>query len=50
VGPRAIRRLRGQHPGDRALQAGRLRNIEIVGDNILLGTPFTKDNIDRFDF
>jgi rhamnose transport system substrate-binding protein len=39
-------------PGDRAIQAGRLRNIEIVGDNILLGTPFifTKDNIDRFDF
>jgi rhamnose transport system substrate-binding protein len=39
-------------PGDRAIQAGRLRNIEIVGDNILLGMPFlfTKANIDRFDF
>jgi rhamnose transport system permease protein len=39
-------------PGDRSLQAGRLRNIEIQGDNILLGKPylFTKENIDRFDF
>jgi rhamnose transport system substrate-binding protein len=38
--------------GDSSIQAGRLRNIEIQGDNILLGTPFvfTKDNIDRFDF
>jgi rhamnose transport system substrate-binding protein len=39
-------------PGDRWMQAGRLRNVEISGDNILLGKPltFTKDNIDRFDF
>jgi len=39
-------------PGDRWMQAGRLRNVEIAGDNILLGKPltFTKDNIDRFDF
>jgi rhamnose transport system substrate-binding protein len=38
--------------GDRCLQAGRMRNVEIQGDNILLGTPFifTKKNIDRFDF
>jgi rhamnose transport system permease protein len=38
--------------GDRYLQAGRMRNVEIQGDNILLGTPFifTKKNIDRFDF
>jgi ribose/xylose/arabinose/galactoside ABC-type transport system permease subunit/ABC-type sugar transport system substrate-binding protein len=38
--------------GDRSMQAGRIRNIEIQGDNILLGTPFIfdKKNIDRFDF
>jgi hypothetical protein len=38
--------------GDRFLQAGRIRNIEIRGDNILLGTPFIfdKKNIDGFDF
>ena len=39
-------------PGDRMMQAGRLRNVAIDGDNILLGTPFifNKGNIDRFDF
>ena len=39
-------------PGDRCMQAGRLRNVEIQGDNILLGPPliFTKGNIDQFDF
>jgi rhamnose transport system permease protein len=39
-------------PGDRCLQAGRLRNVEVQGDNILLGPPliFTKQNIDQFDF
>jgi len=39
-------------PRDTSLQAGRLGKVEIQGDNILLGTPFTftKDNIDRFDF
>jgi rhamnose transport system permease protein len=39
-------------PGDRWMQAGRLRNVEIQGDNILLGKPliFTKKNIDDFDF
>src|SRR5947209_6025069 len=26
-------------PGDRWMQAGRLRNVEIAGDNILLGKP-----------
>ena len=38
--------------GDTALDAGRLKAIEIQGDNILLGTPFTftKENIDQFDF
>src|SRR5262245_425492 len=40
------------HAGDTALVAGRLGNIEIAGDNILLGRPltFTKDNIDQFNF
>jgi rhamnose transport system substrate-binding protein len=39
-------------PGDQMFQSGRLRNIQIVGDNILLGPPFvfTKENIDQFDF
>ena len=38
--------------GDRALDAGRLGQIEVAGDEILLGEPFvfTKDNIDGFDF
>jgi rhamnose transport system substrate-binding protein len=38
--------------GDTHLKAGRLKSVEIQGDNILLGQPFlfTKDNIDRFDF
>ena len=39
-------------PGATEIDAGRLGQVEIVGDNILLGTPFTfdKDNIDQFDF
>jgi rhamnose transport system permease protein len=39
-------------PGDTSLKAGRLGALEIQGDNILLGVPFTfnKDNIDNFDF
>src|SRR5262245_2590059 len=39
-------------PGDRTMQAGKLRNVAIDGDNILLGTPFifNKGNIDQFDF
>jgi len=39
-------------PGDKSLKAGRLGSIEIQGDNILLGEPFTfnKTNIDQFDF
>jgi len=38
--------------GSRSLKAGRLGNVEIQGDNILLGTPFVfnKGNIDQFDF
>ena len=38
--------------GDTALNAGRLGKVEVKGDNVLLGRPFTftKDNIDGFDF
>jgi rhamnose transport system permease protein len=38
--------------GDKSIEAGRLGRIDIEGDNILLGKPFTftKENIDRFDF
>lgn len=38
--------------GDTSTKAGRLGSIEIKGDNILLGKPFTftKENIDEFDF
>ncbi|MGD0464077.1 MAG: substrate-binding domain-containing protein [Tepidisphaeraceae bacterium] len=39
-------------PGDSSLEAGRLGKIEVRGDNVLLGVPFTfdRDNIDQFDF
>jgi rhamnose transport system substrate-binding protein len=39
-------------PGDTSLAAGRLKEVEVAGDNILLGQPltFTKENIDQFDF
>ena len=39
-------------PGDTSLSAGRLQNVAIQGDNILLGKPFpfTKANIDQYDF
>jgi rhamnose transport system permease protein len=39
-------------PGSRFIEAGRLHQLRIEGDNILLGEPFTftKDNIDAFDF
>ena len=42
----------GLKPGVSALEAGRLGRIEVRGDNVLLGTPFTftKENIDQFDF
>ncbi len=39
-------------PEDKEIRAGRLSVIQIEGDSILLGKPFTfnKDNIDQFDF
>ncbi len=39
-------------PGDTTFDAGALGQVEIAGDNILLGEPFVfnKDNIDNFDF
>ena len=39
-------------PGDKTFKAGRLGEMEIAGDNILLGKPFvfTKENIDQFNF
>ena len=39
-------------PGDTSIKAGSLNKIEVKGDNVLLGTPFTftKENIDGFDF
>jgi hypothetical protein len=38
--------------GDISLTAGRLGKMEVKGDNVLLGTPFTftKDNVDQFNF
>ncbi len=39
-------------PGAKSYKAGRLGEVEIQGDNILLGKPFifNKENIDQFDF
>jgi rhamnose transport system permease protein len=39
-------------PGQPALEAGRLGRVEVRGDNVLLGTPFTftRENVDQFDF
>ena len=38
--------------GDTGMTADHIGRVEIQGDNILLGKPFTftKENIDRFDF
>ena len=51
----AVARARASGSSSRATRAstaGRLGKIEIEGDNILLGKPFTftKENIDQFDF
>ena len=39
-------------PGIKSYKAGRLGEVEVAGDNILLGKPFifNKENIDQFDF
>lgn len=39
-------------PGDKSIKAGRLGEIEVVGDEVRLGKPFifNKDNVDKFDF
>lgn len=39
-------------PGQSQLRAGKLGVKEVIGDNVMLGTPFTfdKSNIDQFDF
>ena len=39
-------------PGDTSIEAGRLKTVKVVGDNVMLGIPFTFDNsnIDGFDF
>jgi hypothetical protein len=39
-------------PGAKTFAAGRLGNVTIADDNILLGQPFTftRENIDQFDF
>ena len=38
--------------GDKTIEAGKLKNIEVVEDEIRLGKPFifNKDNVDQFDF
>ena len=38
--------------GDKTFKGGRVGEVEIAGDNILLGKPFvfTKENIDQFNF
>ncbi|NOT48554.1 MAG: substrate-binding domain-containing protein [Acidobacteria bacterium] len=38
--------------GDKKLSAGRLNELEVVGDEVRLGKPFifNKENIDQFDF
>ena len=39
-------------PGDGTFPAGRLAEVRVIGDNVMLGVPTTFDqtNIDRFDF
>jgi rhamnose transport system substrate-binding protein len=42
----------GLAAGTTALMAGRLGPVQVRGDNVLLGTPFTftRENVDQFDF
>jgi rhamnose transport system permease protein len=42
----------GLTPGANGLEAGRLGRVEVKGDHVLLGTPFTftRENVDQFDF
>lgn len=39
-------------PTDTTFNAGRIGQVKLEGDNVMLGVPytFTKDNIDQFDF
>jgi rhamnose transport system substrate-binding protein len=39
-------------PGDTSFKGGKLGELEVNGDNVLLGKPFvfTKDNIEQFNF
>jgi hypothetical protein len=39
-------------PGATTFKGGRLGELEVNGDNVLLGKPFvfTKENIEKFDF
>ena len=39
-------------PGATSLEAGRVGKVEVRGDQVILGAPFTftRDNIDRFEF
>jgi rhamnose transport system substrate-binding protein len=39
-------------PGDNTIQAGRLNQMQVAGDEVMLGKPFifNKENIDQFDF
>jgi rhamnose transport system permease protein len=38
--------------GDKTIEAGKLKSLEVVGDEVRLGKPFifNKDNVDNFDF
>jgi rhamnose transport system substrate-binding protein len=49
----AVALVRGKlAPGSTTVNAGKLGDFKVVGDNVLLGTPFvfTKENVDQFDF
>ena len=49
----AVAKARGQlQPGAATFKAGRLGELKVEGDQVILGPPlvFDKDNIDQFDF